>query len=99
MFNQYGFDKPCNCINRGLGAAELTETDLVIRNIMDSARSLFPEQTAEFENWVSARAMNYGIDYAQYKAKQAYGALTDLVSSPIALLGLGLFAGWMIFKR
>ena len=73
--------------------------DTIIKNIMTAARSLFPEQTSEFEAWVTARLAAYGIDYAKYRAQQLYGTATDWFSSPVILLGLGLLGGYLVFKR
>lgn len=73
--------------------------DAVLRELMNTARSIWPEQTAEAEAWIAARAASYGIDYAKYKAGQAYQAASEWVSNPLILLGLGLLGGYLIFKR
>ncbi len=83
--------------NAGLGAD--SEVDKIIANVMASARALFPVQTSEAEAWIAARLASYGVDYARYKAQQYYGTASEFLSNPIILLGLGLFAGWVIFKR
>ena len=82
--------------NQNLGDEAI---DTIIQNIIMSARSLFPEQTSEFEAWVTARMAAYGIDYAKYRAQQLYGTATDWLSNPVVLLGVGLLGGYLMFKR
>lgn len=96
-----GFDKPCACGgDTGLGADQQpNDIDTLIQNTVSLARDLFPNQTAAAEEWISQRLLNYGVNYAQYKAGQYYQTATDYLSNPYVVLGLGLFAGWFFFGR
>lgn len=80
----------------GLGADDI---DTIIQNVLASARSLYPVQTAEAEAWVTARLANYGIDYAKYRAQQLYGTASEWLSNPLIMLGLGLGIGYFVFRR
>lgn len=48
-----------------------TSTDEIVKNVIDIARSVWPEGTAEFESWVNRQLANYGISWAKYQAQQA----------------------------
>jgi hypothetical protein len=73
--------------------------DQIIQNVINSARSLYPVQTAEAEAWIAARLANYGIDYARYRAQQMYGTATEWLSNPFILIGLGILGGYILSKR
>jgi len=87
----------CTC-NEGLGA-DTSQVDAIVLSVVEAARALFPEKTAEAEAYIQQRLFNYGVDYAKYKARQTYGTATELLSSPMVLLGLGLLGGYFMFKR
>ncbi len=88
----YGFDIHCDDLGED-------QVDVIIQNVLSMARSLWPEKTAEAEAWVTQRLFNYGIDYSKYKAEMAYQTATQWLSSPAVLLGLGLFAGYLAFRK
>ena len=95
-----GFDTACTCSGtNGLGADSPEAIDTLVRNTVAVARDLFPGQTAAAEEWIAARLMSYGTDYAKYKVQQGYGVASEWLSNPFVVLGIGLFAGWIIFKR
>jgi hypothetical protein len=80
----------------GLGDEQI---DSIIRSVVESARSLFPQQTAEAEAWITARLANYGVDYAKYRAQQLYSSASEWLSNPVILIGLGLLGGYLVFKK
>ena len=82
--------------NAGLGDEAI---DRIIKNVIESARSIFPAQTAEAEAWIAARLANYGVDYAKYRAQQAYGTASEWLSNPLILIAIGLGAGYLFFRR
>lgn len=60
-----------------------TDTDRLVKNVMDTARGLFPEQTAQAEQWVNATLTQYGISYAKYQAEQKLALAQPWLESPI----------------
>lgn len=98
--NYAGFDVPCACKGAsGLGAMEESQIDALIANTVALARDIFPNQTQAAEEWISRRLMAYGIDYAKNRAGQFYGSVSEVLTNPFVVLGIGLFAGYLIFKR
>lgn len=93
----HGFDHPCKC-QTGL-AGEPSNVDTLIAETMAAARSLFPEQTAQAESWAAQRLAAYGVNYAKYRAEQAYGSLAAIFDNPWIVLGSGLFIGYLLWKR
>ena len=63
-------------VHETLGDAQ---TDSIVQNVMDIARSIWPEGTAEFESWVNRQLANYGISWAKYQAQQTMTQLTPLI--------------------
>jgi hypothetical protein len=74
-----------------------SETDVVVRNILDSARSIFPVQTAEAEAWINARLADYGISYARYQAERMVSVTYPWLQNPLVWI-VGAWIVWKIFK-
>lgn len=89
----------CQTARHGLNYLGDDNVDALIQETLSIARAMFPEQTAKAEAWAMQRLTAYGINYAQYKAQQGYGALTDLFNNPWIVLGGGLLLGYLAFKR
>ena len=71
--------------NPGLGDAQ---TDQIVSSVMEIARAIWPEGTAEFQTWVNQQLANYGISWAKYQAQQASAALSNY--TPLLWLGGGV---------
>jgi hypothetical protein len=76
-------------VNQNLGDAT---SDAIVQNVLDIAKGIWPEQTAEAETWINQQLAKYGISYAKYQAQQ----LSTTLGNYSWLLWLG--AGFLVFK-
>jgi len=58
------------------------DSDLIVRQILDNARTIWPIQTAEAETWINREMTKYGISYAKYQAEQGAMSLYPWLQSP-----------------
>lgn len=73
------------------------QEDIIIKNILDTARQLWPEKTAQAEQWINQQLMSYGISYAKYQAQQAAAAVQPWLQSPI-VWAVGAYVFFKVFK-
>ena len=59
------------------------QSDEIIRQVLDNARTIFPVQTAQAEEWINSELMKYGISYAKYQAEQSAMGLYPWIQSPL----------------
>jgi hypothetical protein len=56
------------------------DSDLLVKQIIDNARTIWPVQTTETEAWINKELTKYGISYAKYQTEQS---LAGWLQSPI----------------
>jgi len=82
----------CHCSNLGDD-----QTDIIIANILDTAREIWPERTAQAEDWINSQAASYGISYAKYQAERASMTVYPWLQSPITWI-VGAYILYRILK-
>jgi hypothetical protein len=72
-------------------------TDRIVASVIDTAKSIWPVQTAEAQAWVNQQLLTYGISYAKYQAQQLGQTISPYFSSPLIWFGLGF--AFLYFTR
>lgn len=68
-----------------------TELDQVIQAIVDTARQLWPQQTAEAQTWIDSELTRLGLSYARVRAQELYGQVGSLFQSPWIWVAVAYF--------
>ena len=75
-----------------------SETDVIVRNVIDTARGIWPEQTTQAESWINQQLAQYGISYAKYQAERTAMTVYPWLQSPITW-AIGAFLLWQLFGK
>jgi len=74
------------------------DSDLLIQQIIDNARTIWPVQTAETEAWINKEFTKYGISYAKYQAERSVMSVYPWLQSPWVWIA-GAFILVKVLKR
>lgn len=77
-----------------------SDVDALVNNVRTIAQAIWGnDKVAEAEAWINQQLLQYGINYAKYKAQQAYGAVSEYLQNPIVVFGVGFIVAAMLFRR
>lgn len=89
--NHFGLG--CNC---GLGLDQ-SQIDVIVQNVFDTARSIWPQETAQAQQWIDQQLMKYGLSYARYRSTQLAEQISPWLQNPLVWFA-GAFLIWKVIK-
>jgi len=71
------------------------EKDALVKEMVLTARQLFPEQAAQAEAWIDRQLKSYGLSYVKLRLDEQWEQHSV---NPLLWFGLGIAVVWLVQK-